>query len=315
LPAPPLWPGFARPGAVDVVGLGQISLDRVWVLDGALTAPPGPEPPELPSRPGGQVATALLALHRLGLRTAFLGAVGDDAAAEAALAPLRRAGVDCVGVKRVRGGRTRQALVRVERSSGERSVHPERDPRVALSPVDLDRGRIVRARALHVDTEDPEASAWAARAAHAAAIPVTLDAARPGPEADAVLPHVDFAIVSREFACPGGEDLEPALAALAARARRMAVVTLGSEGAVASERAGGATTACAGFAVRPRDTTGAGDVFHAGFLWALLQGWGLRDVLRAANAAAALSCRGEGAQGALPDRASLERVLGGAPVD
>ncbi len=80
------------------------------------------------------MATALLALARLGLRTAWAGALGAEAAADAALAPLLAAGVDCADARRIRGGATRRALVRVDRSSGERQVYPQRDPRVVLEP-------------------------------------------------------------------------------------------------------------------------------------------------------------------------------------
>jgi sugar/nucleoside kinase (ribokinase family) len=236
--------------------------------------------------------------------------VGDDREAELALAPLRAAGVDCSAVKRVAGGRTRRALIRVERASGEREVTPERDPRVALAPADLDRRRIEAARALLVDTEDPEVSLWAAQVAHAAGIPVVLDADRPGPAADALLGAVDFPIVSHEFAEKLGEgSARAALRALAARARRLAVVTLGREGAIAQAPGARRVLASPAFAVEANDTTGAGDVFHAAFIWALLQGQGVAAVLRTANAAAAMSCRALGAQGGLPDRAALGAFL------
>jgi sugar/nucleoside kinase (ribokinase family) len=85
------------------------------------------------------------------------------------------------------------------------------------------------------------------------------------------------------------------------------VVTLGELGALA--RQGERVIESPGFRVEARDTTGAGDVFHAAFLWAVLEGRGARAALRVANAAAAMNCRALGAQGGLPDRASLARFL------
>jgi sulfofructose kinase len=61
--------------------------------------------------------------------------------------------------------------------------------------------------------------------------------------------------------------------------------------------------------IAARDTTGAGDVFHGAFAWALLEGWEARQVLRAACAAAALNCLAAGAQGGIPDRAGVEALL------
>ncbi len=58
-----------------------------------------------------------------------------------------------------------------------------------------------------------------------------------------------------------------------------------------------------------RDTTGAGDVFHAAFAWGLLEGLAPEPILRAANAAAAMSCRSLGAQGGLPSRDELAAFL------
>ncbi len=259
---------------------------------------------------GGQVATALCALAALGARCAYAGAVGDDPAAAVVLRPLEAAGVDCSAVKHVAGGRTRRAVIRVDAASGEREVFAERDPAVRLEPEDLDRGCIESARALLVDAEDPPVSRWAARVASAAGIPVVLDADARGQEVESILPLVDFPIVSHEFAeSLGNGSAREALPTLAARARHLAVVTLGAEGAIAQARAGDRVLESPAFAVEARDTTGAGDVFHAAFVWGLLRGLGVREVLRTANAAAALSCRALGAQGGLPDRETLTAFL------
>jgi sugar/nucleoside kinase (ribokinase family) len=53
------------------------------------------------------------------------------------------------------------------------------------------------------------------------------------------------------------------------------------------------------------DTTGAGDIFHAGFLYALLGGLPFREILAFANTAAGLSCRGMGGRGAIPTIAEI----------
>ena len=276
-------------------------------------APAGGEGRELP---GGQVATAVLACARLGLRTAYTGAIGDDAAGATALAPLARAGVDLSGVKRVAGGRTRRAVIRVDPANGERSVTPERDPRVALAPDDLERARIQSARALLLDAEDPAASLWAAEVANAAGVPVILDVDRPGSAVEALLARADFPIVPRAFAesLGGGHPLREALRELAERARCLAVVTLGEAGAIARAHGGRRELESPAFRVAAQDTTGAGDAFHAAFAWALLEGAGAEAVLRAASAAAAMNCRSTGAQSGLPDRAELEAFLGADPA-
>lgn len=271
-------------------------------------------PPDLPTYCGGQVATALLALARLGIRSAWAGALGDDAAGRAALAPLLAAGVDCRDARRVGGGLTRGALIRVDRASGEREVIPQRDPRVCLSPDQLVTGRIEAARALLVDAEDPAASLAAAGVAGAAGVPVVVDADRPAEGLAALLAHSDFSIVSRPLAdFLGGGSARKGLLVLAAQARCAAVVTLGDEGAIAARHGSDEVIASPAFKVAARDTTGAGDAFHAGFILALIAGADLETTLRSANAVAALNCEALGAQGGLPDGERLAEFLGAHP--
>jgi sugar/nucleoside kinase (ribokinase family) len=257
------------------------------------------------------VATAILACARLGLRTAYAGAVGDDAAAPRVLEPLRRAGVDLSGVRTIPGARTRRATIYVETRSGERHVYPRRDPRLRLAPEAVDLDAVAAARVLHLDREHPEAAIRAARCARAAGVAVLLDLDRPGPGVEELLASADFPIVSRRFAEWISRDGSAAggLAALVARGARLAVATLGPEGALARGRGDPEPYRSEGFPIDARDTTGAGDVFHAAFAFGLLQGFDAARALRTANAAAALSCRAVGAQGGLPDRAALEAFL------
>ena len=305
----PLAPIRARAAEFDVVGIGQSSLDRVCLLD----APPplGGKAALLGSQelPGGQIATAMLACARLGLRAAYVGTVGDDAAADAVLAPLARAGVDLRGVKRVADAPTRSATVLVDAKSGERTILGYRDPRLTLAPADLEPRLIEGAGCLLLDAVDPEASGFAADVARRAGVPVVLDADSAGPGLEKLLAKIDFPIVSRGLAeAMGGRGgLPAALAELCALGARLAVVTLGEYGALA--RCGERLIASPAFRVDVRDTTGAGDVFHAAFVWGLLEGLACEPILRTANAAAAMSCRALGAQGGLPTRSELMAFL------
>jgi len=294
---------------VDVVGIGQSSLDHVCRVDG-LPEFAGKARIEAYTRmPGGQVATALLACARLGLRCAFAGSVGDDEAARLVLAPLREAGIDLADVEVVAGAPTQLAVILVDRASGERTVLWHRDPRLALAPGRPGRARIARARALHLDGGDPEAGAWAAKVAREAGIPVVLDADTASPGMAELLAQVDYPVVSQGFARAyfGTEDVREALRALVAGGAALAVVTLGDVGALGL--AGERWIASPAYRVEARDTTGAGDVFHAAFVWGLLEGLAPEPLLRAANAAAGLNCRALGAQGGLPTRAELEGFL------
>jgi sugar/nucleoside kinase (ribokinase family) len=62
-----------------------------------------------------------------------------------------------------------------------------------------------------------------------------------------------------------------------------------------------------------RDTTGAGDAFHAGFLYGLLKGDEIETSLRFANATASLKCRSLGARTSLPTETELHEFIRGNP--
>ena len=135
-----------------------------------------------------------------------------------------------------------------------------------------------------------------------------LDADALFPSWSSVLECVDFPVVSRHFADELGQSRDPraCLDALAARGARGAVVTLGEGGAIG--RFGDRVIAVPAYPVGVRDTTGAGDAFHAGFATGLLRGLSAEACMRFACAVAALNCTGEGAQDGLPRIEEVEAL-------
>ena len=233
--------------------------------------------------------------------------MGDDDAGRQALAPLEAAGVDVTRVELRAGVATRTAFIAVEASRGERTLLAYRDPALALEPSTLDGRPIEQARALLIAAVDLGASLWAARTARAAGVPVVLDADVVWPDAETLLREVDFAVVSRAFAEEFGGSLRGGLTRLCQLGARLAVVTIAEHGALAL--GGEREWRSPAFPVAVRDTTGAGDAFHAGLIWGLLEGLEGDKLLRVANAVAGLNCRAEGAQGGLPTPDVLERFL------
>jgi sugar/nucleoside kinase (ribokinase family) len=304
-----LWSEWRGTGRVDVVGVGQCAIDQVVVVDGPPEFTGKKRVVELTQGPGGQIATAALACTRLGLTAAVVSAVGDDEASKLMLEPLRAAGIDITGVRIVPGAESQRSVIVVDQKTGERTVLWHRDPRLSIKVSEMRPEEIEQGRVLHIDAQDLELSTWAARAARKAGIPVVLDADTPAPGIDSLLREVDFPIVSREFAERHFGTRRPAdfLRGLAALGARFPVVTLGDRGAIAGGREG--VIESPAFQVAARDTTGAGDVFHAAFIWGLLAGMSGVRILQVANAAAAMNCRALGAQGGLPSREELEEFL------
>ena len=133
----------------DVVGLGEIAVDDVLLVEGTPVWGGKAKIVRRDRLGGGQVATAMVALARLGLRTALVGAVGDDEAGRFALAGLAEEGVDTSGVRVVRG-RTRRATVVVD-GSANRTVLSEEDDRLCLDAASLDAAEAGAGRVLHLD--------------------------------------------------------------------------------------------------------------------------------------------------------------------
>jgi sulfofructose kinase len=258
--------------------------------------------------PGGQVASAVVACQQWGLRTRYVGKVGEDSAAALHRAEFTRTGVDAHLVTSP-GCASHQSFILVE-DSGERTVLWKRDDRLTLRPEELRHEWVLNSRALHLDGRDTAAATLAAGWARAAAIPVIADVDELYPGVEALLKNVDYLITSRNI--PGRlmsePDLLKSLPALRIRfASRLTAATLGHEGVLAWD--GTRFHYAPAFRVNTVDTTGAGDIFHAGFIFGLLQGWPLPRQLDFACAAAALNCTAVGARGAIQSVDSIQKLI------
>jgi sulfofructose kinase len=258
--------------------------------------------------PGGQVATAMVACQSWGLRTRYVGKVGDDPAAALHRSEFARLGVE-THLLTAPGCPSQQAFILVD-DTGERTVLWKRDDRLALQPGDLCPDWILNARALHLDGHDTAAATRAATWAREANIPVIADLDDLYPAVDALLPLIDYLITSRDIPgrISGESDLHKSLPAVRAKYNaRLTAATLGPEGVLAYD--GAQFHDASAFRVDTVDTTGAGDIFHAGFIYGLLQGWPLPRQLEFACAAAALNCTGIGARGHIAPIAEIERLI------
>jgi sulfofructose kinase len=303
---------FPRIEKVDVVGVGLNATD---------TLIPVAQYPERGSKieirpslvlPGGQVATAVVACQQWGLRTRYVGKVGEDGAAGLHRSEFARLGVEA-HLLTAPGCTSQQSFILVD-DLGERTVLWRRDHRLAIRPEELRREWIVNARALHLDGHDTAAAAQAAAWAREAGVPVIADLDELYPGVDALLPNVDYLITSRDIPgkIAGSDDLRQSLPAVQARlGNRLTAATLGHEGVLAWD--GERFHYARAYQVETVDTTGAGDVFHAGFIFGLLQGWPLQQQLDFACAAAALNCTGTGARGGITTLDAVTALMQATP--
>jgi sulfofructose kinase len=250
----------------------------------------------------------VVACQHWGLRTRYVGKLGDDDAGALHRQAFAHAGVETQLIT-VTGGVSPQSLILVD-GAGERTVLCRRDERLVLEPSDLTREWVVNARALHVDGHDTSAATLAARWARTAGIPVIADLDELYPGVEELIENVDYLIVSRDFPCrlTAEVDLEKALRRMQRRyGCRLTAATLGPDGVLAWD--GKQFHHTPAYCVSVVDTTGAGDIFHAGFIYGLLQGWPLERQLDFACAAAALNCMASGARGGIQNVEAIESLM------
>jgi sulfofructose kinase len=263
---------------------------------------------------GGQTATAMIALQRLGLKTAYAGRFGSDAEGRFGFESVKNEGVNIDYAEIIEGARNQLAFIIIDARNGERTIIWDRDDRVAYLADEAPVALANRGCVLHIDAHDPPACVRMAQAARAEGTIVSADIDNIYEGLPELLPLIDILVTSREFPhrLTGIADERASLVELKARyGCAMVGLTKGVQGAVlyfdgqfiespAYEVPGGC-----------RDTTGSGDAFHGGLLYGLLTGEDIETSLKMANAVAALKCRDLGARTALPSRVELATFLGG----
>jgi sulfofructose kinase len=300
----------------DVVGIGANSVDFVHLLPG-YPQPFGSFAKMKIQRQeilcGGQMATAMSACASFGLRAKYVGVTGTDDNGRRVRRELELRGIDLTDLI-IRDAQNQFAVILVDETNGDRIVLWDRDEKLTMRERDLPADAIADARVVHVDDVDQTTAILAAQIAHDHGVPVTSDIDRLTDRTQELIDTVSIPIFAEHVPTrvTGINDQEAALRALQRSRHRMLCVTLGERGAMALDDAG--IHHAQAFAVNAVDTTGAGDVFRAAFIDAFLQGSPVPDILRFANAAAAVSCTRLGALGGIPSRAEVETLMASGNV-
>jgi sulfofructose kinase len=291
-----------------VVGVGINATDTVIRLPRFPTVDSKVEVASAEVKAGGQVASAMVACRRWGLRARYAGKIGDDPAGQFQMEEMRREGVETHWIT-ARGAASQTAFILVDEPSGERTVLWKREPGVALQPDDIRREWIEGAGALLVDGHDTAAATQAARWAREESVPVVADLDNRYAGVEALLQFVDYAITSKDFPgrLTGAPSLLDSLPKMLAMFKcRLTGATLGRLGVLVWD--GAQFILCPGFRVDAVDTTGAGDVFHGAFLYGMVHRWEVKETLEFSCAAAALNCKSLGARGGICSIAEIRQM-------
>ncbi len=289
-----------------VAGLGQCALDHLFLVPAYPGIDEKCEYRDHRMQGGGPVATALVTLSRLGVKTFFLGKTGDDDSGREIVKGLKAEKVNTAGVIKAPGRVSQVAYIAVEMGSAQRTIFWNRGSAFPFEPGEIRWDLIEKAGFLHLDGLHSHAAIEAARFARGRGIPVMLDGGTLREEMLPLLPFIDYLVVTEGFAHNYSHSDNPLewVSALALKGAKVACVTMGSRGCIALEK--NQIFRQKAFSVDAIDTTGCGDVFHGAFIFGILKQWPLRQTLEFASAVAALKCRKMGGREAIP---SLEEAL------
>lgn len=291
--------------------VGAATLDALALVEHY----PGPDErvvaTELAYAGGGPAATAAVVAARLGHRTAFVGAVGDDDEGERILTGLQAEGVDTSATVVRAGARSGASVIVVAKTSATRAISNRPLPPVDLAAQPGVRALLAESAWVHLDHVG-----WRA----------TMDAlgsmlSRPRISYDGGHQVPDFTAAGLDLYAPtlealrvryGDQPEADLLRTAGAESGGSVVATRGSAGSLILDDDGDCH-AVAPFPVEVVSTLGAGDVFHGALVAGLAAGYAFTDAVRRANAVAALSCRALDGRSAIPRVDELETFLAAQP--
>ena len=259
--------------------------------------------------PGGQVASAMAACSRWGLRARYIGKIGDDPAGELQREQLAREGVEAHWLV-AKDCPSQVAFILVDAPTGERTILWGRDARLEIRAEEIERTWVTSAHALLVDGRDTAAAGQAARWARESCIPVVADLDHAYAGLQVLLECVDFLVAAQEFPAKltGEGNLLKSLPRIHKEFKyHLTGATLGRLGALAWD--GEQFFLSPAFCVQAVDTTGAGDIFHGAFMYGLVRGWPFQEILEFSNAAAAINCTAVGARGRIGTLGEIEEMM------
>ena len=292
-----------------VTGLGQSALDYLVLVDTYPRVDTKKEVIEWHEQGGGPVATALVALSRLGISCRFHGIIGDDYAGEKIRQSLIEEGIDVTGLIKRDRATSQIAFIVVEKGTARRTIFWKRPSGNPLQREELGVDFLDGSNFLILDGLMKDISLYAAERAKTLNIPIMLDAGRMRPGMLDLARLSDYVVTSEEFAKDLGWQLtqEALLKEKEKLGVKVLTITLGEKGSITISN--DEFIQLSAFRVEAVDTTGAGDVFHGGYTYGLLNKWSLKDAVTFASALAAIKCTKIGGRIGIPGLNEVRKFL------
>jgi len=290
----------------DVIGIGNCTVDFLGII------PSFPRPDtknkiiRFIQQGGGPVATALVALSRLGAKVSFIGKLGDNEFSRFVINDFIQEKVDISGVIKEEKAGPYLGFILIDKEKGSRTIYWTDQMVSPLRKEELSRDFITSSRILHFDEYNLPIAILAATWAKEEGIKTVLDAETPQKkELLPLIKLIDFLIVPEEFALgfSGKGNLKKAIEFFLKYGPEVVVITQGKKGSLTATKKKRFFQPT--FNVPVVDTTGCGDVFHGGFIYGLLKNWPIEVISEFATAVASLKCEKLGGRAGCP---SFQRV-------
>lgn len=301
--------GRRKENELDIFGIGQCALDYIGRIAGYPPADTKCEFHDLAVDGGGPASTALVALARWGFKCGLAGITGDDAFGFEIRRLLVSEGIDIENVLIRPGARSQFAFIAAEEDGGRRTIFWQRPTGIPPRAEEIPIAAIADCRAVHVDGLFPEASVAACREAQKKGKPVFVDAGSWREGMADIARSSDYFIASETCgsALSGGGPPLDACRRILEFGPRLAAVTLGERGYAAMTSSFALQKPA--YPVTALDTTGCGDVFHAGFIYGILRGLDVEQSLDIAAWAASRVSLKLGGRGGIPSLSEMEEHI------
>jgi sulfofructose kinase len=291
--------------SVQAVCVGVITIDTIALVDKYPSEDERVLAEQISRAGGGPAAVAAVALSRLGIKSAIVGTIGDDADGKEVLRIFAQEGVDTSGVS-IGSTATAGSVIVASKEHSARAIST-RQPVTQAAMNEAAKQLIAAAQWVHVDHVGikrlDEAGISRGKGPQ-----ISFDAGYGVETFDPIVVDL-FVPTDRQMALRyPGVDLAVALENDSMKAGNTVVATQGSAGSAGFSPETGLVTA-PGFKVDVTSTLGAGDVFHGALVAQLIHGHSLQEAMHRANAVAALSCRGLDGQSKIPTTTELDAYL------
>jgi len=294
----------------DAIGFGSATLDYICLVNSIANYHQSIFISDVKFFGGGCVPTALVALQRLGGKSAFISLLGDDWIGKEIIKGLKKENIYCGGIELTECVLSPFSFIQVNERFGKRSIAYYPGSNKLLKFDKKAEELVSKGKILIIDGFIPQEDLKAAKYAHDNGVKVMLDANIILDGTKDLLPYIDYLITSEAFLFEYSEKkgIEFSLKKIYRDAKpEILVTTFGSKNSVAFIDS--KIVYVDSFSVDVLDTTGAGDVYHGAFLYGIIKGWGVKDIMIFSSAVSAIKCKSYGGRQGIPDYKSTVDFL------